>query len=277
MKSMSPALREHWESEVRTIATCWRLDLQDGTVFGFTNHNEPIEYDGVTYEAATGFVPTEFEQSSSMAVDGMDIQAFLDSETITAADIAAGRYDKAEVRVFKLNWADPSMGILRIQRGWLGEISRMDTLFVAEFRSLTQALQQRIGEEYLGTCPADLGDGRCKVDLSAITVTGTVTEAGGVLEFTDTGRTEPAGFFRYGLVTFTTGANTGRQMEVKAYDGQTFELFQPMPEPIQPGDEYAVYPGCDKQLATCRDTFDNVVNFRGYPHIPGNDHMVKRP
>ena len=90
MKSMSPALREHWEGEVRTIATCWRLDLQDGTTFGFTNHNEPIDYDGVTYEAATGFVPTEFEQSSSRAVDGMDIQAFLDSETITRLGQEAG-------------------------------------------------------------------------------------------------------------------------------------------------------------------------------------------
>lgn len=276
MKTMSPELREHWESPVRTIATCWRLDLKDGTTLGFTNHDRPIQYDGVTYQAASGFVPTEFEQSGSMAVDGMDVQAFLDSETITAADIAAGRYDKAEVRVFKLNWADLSMGILRIQRGWLGEISRMDALFVAEFRSLAQALQQRIGEEYLATCAADLGDQRCKVDLAAITVAGTVTE-GGTLGFTDTGRSEVAGHFRYGLVTFTTGANAGRSMEVKAFDGQAFELFQPLPEPIEVGDAYDVYPGCDKHLDTCRDTFGNVPNFRGYPHIPGNDHMVQRP
>jgi hypothetical protein len=35
--------------------------------------------------------------------------------------------------------------------------------------------------------------------------------------------------------------------------------------------------GCDRQLSTCRDRFDNVVNFRGFPHIPGNDFVLRYP
>ena len=35
--------------------------------------------------------------------------------------------------------------------------------------------------------------------------------------------------------------------------------------------------GCDRQLSTCRDRFDNVANFRGFPHIPGNDFVLKYP
>ena len=35
--------------------------------------------------------------------------------------------------------------------------------------------------------------------------------------------------------------------------------------------------GCDRQLGTCRDRFDNVANFRGFPHIPGNDFVLKYP
>jgi len=35
--------------------------------------------------------------------------------------------------------------------------------------------------------------------------------------------------------------------------------------------------GCDRQLATCRDRFDNVPNFRGFPHIPGNDFVLRYP
>ncbi|RYE11181.1 MAG: DUF2163 domain-containing protein [Hyphomicrobiales bacterium] len=35
--------------------------------------------------------------------------------------------------------------------------------------------------------------------------------------------------------------------------------------------------GCDRRLATCRERFGNVANFRGFPHIPGNDFVLKYP
>lgn len=35
--------------------------------------------------------------------------------------------------------------------------------------------------------------------------------------------------------------------------------------------------GCDRALATCRDRFGNVPNFRGFPHIPGNDFVLHYP
>ena len=47
-----------------------------------------------------------------------------------------------------------------------------------------------------------------------------------------------------------------------------------MPEPIAAGDTFNVTAGCDKRFATCRDRFDNAVNFRGFPHIPGNDFVI---
>jgi hypothetical protein len=35
--------------------------------------------------------------------------------------------------------------------------------------------------------------------------------------------------------------------------------------------------GCDRELGTCRDRFANVANFRGFPHIPGNDFVLRYP
>jgi uncharacterized phage protein (TIGR02218 family) len=35
--------------------------------------------------------------------------------------------------------------------------------------------------------------------------------------------------------------------------------------------------GCDKSHETCRARFDNVLNFRGFPHMPGNDFVVRVP
>ena len=52
------------------------------------------------------------------------------------------------------------------------------------------------------------------------------------------------------------------------------ELWQEASRPLAVGDEVEITAGCDKQLATCRDKFANVVNFRGFPHMPGNDFIT---
>jgi uncharacterized phage protein (TIGR02218 family) len=57
----------------------------------------------------------------------------------------------------------------------------------------------------------------------------------------------------------------------------TLDLWQAMPQPIATGDTFTVTAGCDKRFDTCHDRFNNVVNFRGFPHIPGNDFVVRYP
>ena len=87
-----------------------------------------------------------------------------------------------------------------------------------------------------------------------------------------------SGWFTRGLVTFTAGANAGRAVEVKrhALSGAiaTLELWQAPGAAIAPGDTLVVTAGCDKRLATCRERFANTLNFRGFPHMPGNDFLA---
>ena len=68
-------------------------------------------------------------------------------------------------------------------------------------------------------------------------------------------------------------------MVVKTYsrdpEAVIIELWQMMAEPVVAGDIFVVTAGCDKRFATCRDRFANTVNFRGFPHIPGNDFLVR--
>ena len=47
------------------------------------------------------------------------------------------------------------------------------------------------------------------------------------------------------------------------------------PEPIEADDPFRIVPGCDEQFTTCRTKFANVPNFRGFPHIPGNDFIMR--
>lgn len=49
-----------------------------------------------------------------------------------------------------------------------------------------------------------------------------------------------------------------------------------MPYAIAAGDSYAVTPGCRRRFEEdCKAKFNNVINFRGEPHLPGTDKMLK--
>ena len=113
------------------------------------------------------------------------------------------------------------------------------------------------------------------ITSSPYRVTGSVVSVTDRSKFTDTARTEADDYFKYGLLTWTSGLNNGYSMEVKNYTLSTgeFELFEPMPYAIAVADTYSVYAGCDKFFSTCKDKFSNVVNFRGEPHVPTQDQI----
>jgi len=85
------------------------------------------------------------------------------------------------------------------------------------------------------------------------------------------------GYFSDGVITFTSGANNGKSMEVTSWDGTTLRLFEGMPFDIQAGDTFTITPGCNLAIGDCQDKFVNIVNFRGEPFIPGMDAILNYP
>lgn len=264
------------QEEVTTAAWCWKLSLRDGTVFGFTNHDEDITLGGVTYEASTGFVPTAVETSNNMAVDNLEVEGFLDSSRIQAEDIATGRFDFAKVEVFLCNWMNTKDPLLVIRKGTTGQIKTDKYGFQAEVRGLLEAYQQSAGTVYQKSCRAKLGDFQCKVELSLLTTSGQVMQVNqnGTIQ---TNLSQSKGYFDYGVMTFNTGANSGCQYEVKTFEDGLLTLFLPAIFSVAIGDTFSITPGCDGNFSTCRTKFNNGMNFRGEPHIPGNDYQSSYP
>ena len=110
MKPASSALAAHLDEEVTTLATCWRLQRQDGWVRGFTDHDEALLIDGLTYVASTGFLPSAIKSGADLSVDNLDVDGFLDDDALKAEDLTAGRFDGAAIDIFLVNWADPHPG-----------------------------------------------------------------------------------------------------------------------------------------------------------------------
>lgn len=276
MITVTPQLKAHFGGNYLTLATLWRVTRTDGTLFYFTDHDQDIVYQGATYLAATGYVPSAVQTSAGLQVDNLEVTSVLDSAFITDADLVAGLWDYAEVVIMVVNWADLTMADMVIRRGRMGEVSAGKMSFVAELRGMAQNLQQEIGRLIMPTCNADLGDSRCQVVLSGFTSTGTLTAVTDGAHFTDSGLAGATGLFNYGKLTWTAGLNDGLSMEVKTFTtGGAIVLQQPMPYAVAVGDTFSISQGCDKSTGAGGCTkFSNIINFQGYPHLPGTDRMV---
>lgn len=196
----------------------------------------------------------------------------------------AGRWDYAAVDIFQASWRNPNEGQLRLRNGTLGEVSFMAQgpkssltgTYKAELRGLLQPLSQVVGEVVSQMCRASLGDARCKVALGGYTYAGAVASVNaGNSVITSLALTQSARYFDYGMATFTSGANTGYRMEVQKFIPTSITFFQPLPYPIAIGDTFNVSAGCDRHFGTCHARFANAVNFRGEPHLPGQDKLVQ--
>jgi uncharacterized phage protein (TIGR02218 family) len=282
MRTIPADLQSKLDSGCTTLCRCWTLTRSDGVVQGFTDHDEDVILGGVTCAAGTGLTGSEATQKLGLAADTSEISGALAADTLNEDDLAAGRYDAAAVELWLTDWSEPALRVL-IAKGALGEVKRDGTAFTAELRGSSDRLSQQTGRLFTTTCSADLGDARCKVDLTAAAYrcVGSVTSVTATSSFVADGLDAfDDGWFTAGKLTFTSGGNAGLSVEVKTHRNTgsvSIDLSQAMPEPVAAGDAFTVTAGCDKAFATCHDRFANAVNFRGFPHIPGNDFVISYP
>lgn len=277
------AFAAHLATGHTNVARCWAVTRADGLQLGFTDHDQDIAFDGITFRADTGLSARAVQQTTGLAMDNSEGLGALSASAISEADIEAGRYDGATVEAWLVNWADPEVRTMQF-RGRIGEISRAAGGFRAELVGLSEILNMAQGRVYQRPCTVVLGDTACGIDLNDPTWSGTGTidtvEEGKL--FTLSGLdTYAARWFTRGRLTVTSGAAAGLVGVVKA-DRRSgalheIELWEALRAVIAVGDTVRLDAGCDKQAATCREKFANIVNFRGFPDIPGDNKLLSIP
>lgn len=282
MKRWSDSLKLLYAQTVTRLAMFWRVTRSDGQVFGFVDHDQDVTIDGVTYRAAEGLGTTAAQATADLQPGTMDVSAFLDVST--EGEMEAGIWDEAAVFPFEAPWDVPPSALDAAQvniltPGKLGQITRQTGRFSGQLHGLTEQLDTAIGRMYLPGCPWRLGDSRCQVDLGPWTHTGSVTAVGadGRYTFDDAFSTLGPGYYNEGVLTMTSGANAGRSMDVRTYDGLTFTLHRPLPYPVAVGDGYRCVAGDDKTFETCGFTFHNANRYGGFPYLPGVDMVLQNP
>jgi uncharacterized phage protein (TIGR02218 family) len=303
LKSIPPLLQADLQASCTTLAFCWTIELGNGKVIRGTDHDldivlgdelgspidSPANKFAGTYYAIANVTAGNIVSSSDMTVDNLEVvgafpQApYTEITDITVDEIEAGLLDMAPVTVLITNWAAPSHGFFIAKTGYLGAITRnSDGKYTTEVRGLSQLLSQNIIRTYSSTCNVvKFGDNRCRFNVAAITIEGTVvTDSPPALYnrrtfLVDLTQASPRPVYRYGggTITFVSGLNSGFSREVKLdpnANGGVLTVWDDFPENVQPGDAFTLSPGCDRLTTTCFGDYNNLVHWRGYGvFIPG--------
>lgn len=277
------ALLDHLTTGTTTVCRAWTITRRDGQVLGFTDHDRDIQLDGVVCRADSGMTARVLQQTTGLSVDNTEAYGALSASSITEADLIAGRFDGAEVRAFLVNWQIPDDFIEQF-RGYLGEVTRTAGAFKAELRGLSERLNRPHGMAYTPGCSAVLGDNRCRFNLDqpGYSVVATVDQVEGQREFVLSGVSSPDDrWFESGRFEVLTGSAAGLVGVVKndRQDGSSrlVDLWQSIGAVMAAGDTVRLRAGCDKTANTCRLKFSNFLNFRGFPHLPGDDWLASYP
>jgi uncharacterized phage protein (TIGR02218 family) len=283
MKTLDAGFAAHIASGATTLATCWRLTRTDGLVLGFTDHDVALSFEGTEFVPTAGFDAGSRTARLGAQVDTSDVVGILTSEAIDEDDILMGRFDGAVVETWRVNWRDPSMRAL-VAKASIGEITREDGRFRAELRSGQAALNVARGRIYQSLCDATVGDARCGVDLADPGFTASASVAAvldtyrlsiaGVEDFAE-------GWFGFGKALWGDGRRRGLTDRIVSHSrvggADIFGFAQPVGDWVVAGDTLTASAGCDRRFSTCKAKFANAVNFRGFPHIPGNDFVLAYP
>ena len=283
MRVIPQALQAKLDAGATTNARCWRIVRSDGVELGFTDHDQALAFEGLTYEPDSGLAATSAETGTGLAPGTHDVSGILRSDRINETDLIRGLYDGAEVTQFLVDWTDPEIRLL-LSRGLIGKIRRDGVTFEAEVTGISDLLNRPYGRAYVHSCESRLGDARCGIDLtsSAYRGTGSVVEAAGPGQFIASGLSGfSTNWFTGGAIAWTTGANAGTTSRTKSHLTSSglaiLETWLAPAMPVSMGDTFTITAGCNKTPGNCREKFGNLLNFRGFPHMPGDDIAASYP
>lgn len=283
MRIVPESLQTQLDEGATTLARCWRIERTDGLVLGVTDHDAELAFDGLIFQPESGFTASSAESGTGLAAGTHEVSGVLRSDQISEADLGRGLYDGASVSMYLVDWTNTGSRLL-LSRGQIGTIKRNGATFDAEITGLSDCLNQPLGRAYVHSCECRLGDMKCGVNLqsSAVRGTGTVETAQDLNQFRVAGLQGYAnGWFAGGELTWITGANAGIHAHVKTHLGTAsaamIETWLAPEMFVQPGDSLTITAGCDKTVPDCRTKFNNLLNFRGFPHMPGDDVVASYP
>lgn len=262
------------QKHVSTVGFAWRIERRDGAGLALTSHDGGLEKDGVNYRSDPGVLPAAITRKLGLEPHSAEVSGALSAAALTEEDLHLGRWDGARVTLDAVDWENADAAHQRLLRGELGDIATDGTAFSAELCGAAARLSEPICPSTSPECRAQLGDRQCRVDLAGRTVRGRVIWAEGTRLRIDQQLDDR---FRFGRLRYMSGPNCGAITVILGSDGDTIRVRDVPKAAVSAGSTVELREGCDKRFDTCVTRFSNAKNFRGEPHLPGNDLLTRYP
>ena len=262
------------DGELTSIALCWRLERTDGAGIALTSHDQPILAEGLSHEPVPGMLPASISRNLGLEPDSGEVAGALSSEALDKQDLALGRWDGASMRLSAVDWSNPEAEPIGLLAGEIGSVTLDGESFSAELRGAAARLDEPVCPATSAECRAHFGDKKCRVDLAGRTVSAVAVSANGGELTLDRSVDER---FLFGRLRYMSGQNCGLTTVILSTSGTTVQVRDLPRAVVGPGDRLELREGCDKRFTTCVERFANAVNFRGEPHLPGNDLLTRYP
>lgn len=257
-----------------SLAFCWTLERRDGAGLGLTSHDQALVIGGTAFRPSPAITPAAVRLRSGLEAQRGEVEGALSDAALSERDLEAGRWDGARVSLFAVDWQDPDGEQVQLAGGGLGPVSITDGAFAAEMMGAADALSAPVCPETSPECRAELGDRLCRVDLAGRREMFAVASFGGGTLALD--RAVDARFL-FGEACVIDGGNGGWRSRIIAVAANAVVLRDVPSFALVAGCRVRLTEGCDKRFATCQGRFANSANFRGEPHLPGNDLLTRYP
>lgn len=304
MKSIPVALQAHYDTGATTKCYLLRMLTKDGDLIAQTSLDVDFVYNPATVDpegtgddwgeathtAANSFSPMRFQMTADLSVDNTELNGWVHTDSeISRQRIMNGLFDFARVRLYRVNYMDPTQGHELVFAGRLGQTTYSRNGWQVEWRSLTQILRQPMAYLYstncrkiFGSMPIGTGGEQpeerhpCGKEWVWETYTVTGVDSGEPDRiFTASGMTEATDWYKPGVAEFLTGDNAGKQMDVDTNVGDEVSLSMNLIFHINNGDTFRIRQDCNKRdrirngiPGDCKDKHNNLPQFGGEPDIP---------
>lgn len=279
MRTVNSTLQAKMNLGAAQLCHIAKITMKNGTVLRLTDTDASVTIAGDgTYVPDNSLQFSAITTTANNGIQSTNCNVLFSPTGIEETDVIRGLYDNAEIELCVCDWSDTTLGKLILMTGNLSVFTVTDKK-TGQFEvkgKLTRG-DARIGEYYTYECRADLGDSRCGIDLSTVTTTGTVVSTlRDTLVTVTLAGTPDDGYYSFGVIKFTSGANIGINMEVLQQQDagggmDRLTLALAMPFPVEAGDTFDLIAGCQKTPDICKNKFNNIVNYRGELFVPGAD------
>ncbi|MGL4881268.1 MAG: DUF2163 domain-containing protein [Waterburya sp.] len=247
---------------------------------GFTDHDKPITYQGVTYVPYYGGSASDYSYGSSGEAASNEIEFAIAVSGIREIDLISGLYQGAEVITYYYDWGNQAV-VFEDPPGYFGKVTLNDSRhgaykFKIELKSALALMDQKESVIIGSFCTKEFGSSDCGVNLLSRGLVDTTT----ITAITDNKKiviNSTRGDNYYGQVEFMKSGIV-YSVGVASYKSstKTLELWTSISASgLAVGDTIKAIARCDRTSTDCKKFQGHLLNFGGYENIPAESSLTR--